>query len=173
MFNPFQKTYTDQEIVQFEFLRNFGLFASLSNKELSLFLPYIHERSYLKDEVVFFRNDPSHAMYLLKKGKVSLTLDIDENFEELGELSHYEMLGENCVIQGTKRPMNAIVSSETASFGVIPQDNIFYIFESHPEVKCKMLEEFARVNENHLKMVFKHYRSAFGLFNLSEVFKQP
>ena len=171
MRNPFSKTYTTEELTQFLFLRNFDLFAKFTDKELSVLLPYLHERVFVKEEVVFFRNDPSHALYLLKKGKVRLSLDINEKFEELGELGPFSMLGENCLLYGTKRPMNAHVISETATFSVIPKDNLIYIMESSPEIKLKLMESLAMINEMHLKMVFKHYRSGFGLFSLSEVFK--
>ena len=171
MRNPFSKTYTTEEIQQFLFLRNFELFERLTDKELSLFLPYIHERIYGKDEVIFFRNDPSHALYLIKKGKVILDIDINEKFETLGRLGPYTMLGENCILGNTKRPMNARVLTETASLSVIPKDNILNIFDAHPEVKLKIFESFSSIAEGYLKKVFKHYRNSFGLFNLSDVFK--
>lgn len=171
MRNPFSKTYTTEEMRQFLFLRNFELFQQLADRELSLFLPYIHDRVYNQEEVIFFRNDPSHALYLLKKGKIGLNLDINEQFESLGVLKPYSMLGENCLIHGTKRPVNAHVISETASLCVIPKDNIMSIFESNPEVKSKMIESYARITEMYLKKVFKHYRKSFGLFNLSDVFR--
>ncbi|MDH5380869.1 MAG: cyclic nucleotide-binding domain-containing protein [Cyclobacteriaceae bacterium] len=171
MKNPFKKTYTENELEQFDFLRNFELFKNLTEKELMIFLPHMHYRSYVKDEVVFFRNDPSHALYLIKKGIVNMTLDVNEKFEDLGEVRMHEVLGENCLIEGTKRPMNAVVTSETAFFYVIPRDNIMRIFDSRPEVKMKMMESFAKTNEYYLKQVFKCYRSSFGLFSLSEIFK--
>lgn len=171
MKNPFGKTYTPEEIRQFEFLRQFDLFQKLTEKELLLFLPHLHERSYVQDEAVFFRNDPSHALYLLKKGKVTLTLDVNERFEELGVLVPPTVLGDNCLLRNTKRPMNAVVTSETALFTVIPQDNLFDLFEARPEIHMKMVEAFAQTNEGYLKRMFKEYRSSFGLFNLAEVFK--
>ena len=171
MKNPFSKSYTTDELQQFLFLRNFDLFQDLTDRELQVFLPHMFDRTYINEEVVFFRNDPSLALYLIKKGKIQLNLDINEKFEELAEVGLNSMLGENCLIENTKRPMNAVVVSETAHICVIPKDNIMSIFEGNEDIKAKMMEAFARINETYLKQVFKHYRSSFGLFSLSDVFK--
>jgi len=172
MLNPFTRTFSEEEQSIFRFLKSLPLFEALTDKELSHFLPHLHERTYQAEEVVFFRNDPSHALYILRKGRVNLTLDVNGNFEVLRELTAGSVLGENCILEGTKRPMNAYVMSETAQFYVIPKDNLLLIFENSPEVKAKMLEEFARVNELHMKKLFKFYRNSFGLFNLADIYKE-
>jgi signal-transduction protein with cAMP-binding, CBS, and nucleotidyltransferase domain len=64
------------------------LFESLKQQELARFLPAMHERKYVKDEVIFFSKDPSQALYLLRKGQVDLTIDLQENFEIIMQLKH-------------------------------------------------------------------------------------
>ncbi|MTI20093.1 cyclic nucleotide-binding domain-containing protein, partial [Fulvivirga sp. RKSG066] len=104
MINPFKKTYTPREQSLFVFLTKIPLFSQLDSKELSLFLPHMHERKFQQNEVVFFRNDPSHALYLLKKGEVSLNLDLDEDFETLTKIKGPGIaLGESCLINDTNR----------------------------------------------------------------------
>ena len=34
------------------------------------FVPYLYPRKYKKDEVVFFRDDPSQALYIVKREKL-------------------------------------------------------------------------------------------------------
>jgi len=87
MINPFQKTYSTQELNLFRFLEKVDLFKELSDKEMALFLPYMHERDYKSNEVVFFRGDPSQALYVVKKGRVTLNIDIKDRFEVLTEIS--------------------------------------------------------------------------------------
>ena len=171
MINPFGKTYTDNELVVFEYLKRLPLFADLSNKEMSVFIPYLHERTYQRDEVIFFRNDPSHALYLLRRGRVSFTLDVNDNFEELTEFSGEEVIGINCIIPGSKRLVNAIVLSDRAEFYVIPQDNLFTIFENNEEIKMKMYQRLAGTLEQRMGRLFKSYKSSFGMFNLSDIYK--
>lgn len=172
MINPFKKTYTHREQSLFVFLTKIPLFSELNYKELSLFTPHMHERKFEQDEVVFFRNDPSHALYLLKKGEVSLNLDIDDEFETLTTVQSGVALGESCLLNDTNRLLNAFVTSETAEFYVIPQDNIFNIFESHLKVKAKMLESLANIYNDYNSNLFKAYKSSMGFFNLSQLYKR-
>lgn len=172
MINPFKKTYTTYELRLFNFLSGIRLFKSLTYKEMAYFIPYLHERNYKQDEVVFFRGDPSHALYLLKRGEVTMTVDINEGFETVTKSGVGSALGESCLLHDTQRVLNAFVSSETASFYVIPQDNIFSIFENHENVKLKMLEALAKMYNEYNANLFKAYRSSFGFFHLGQLYDQ-
>lgn len=171
MINPFKKTFTAQEHNMFVFLAKIRLFSNLNYKQMSLFLPFMHERKYVQDEVVFFRGDPSHALYLLKKGEVSLTIDVNETFESLTKVHAGIALGESCLLRDAKRLLNAFVSSETAEFYVIPQDNIFDIFDSNLKIKAKMLQALAEIYNDYNSNLFKAYKSSLGFFNLSQVYR--
>lgn len=170
MKNPFKSSYTSQELDMFSFLARIPLFEDLTAKEKSYFLPYIHERSYKKDEVVFFRNDPSHALYIIKAGTVELNIDINKEVERLAVIGRGGVIGENCLLKATERNYNAITSSETATLYVIPQDSIFFIFENHIQVRVKMLESLAEINDHFHSNLMKVYRSALGFFNLTQVY---
>ncbi len=172
MRNPFSRIYSEEEQKIFDFLKTIPLFEKLTEKELSVFLPHLHERIYNADEVVFFRNDPSHALYIIKKGRVQLKLDINDSIEELKTLDTGSTMGENCILDGTKRPMNAYVISEKAHFYVIPRDSLMVIFDNSPEIKAKMMESFARMNETRIKKLYKFYRNSVGLFNLADIYSE-
>ncbi len=170
MINPFKKTYTLQEQNTFVFLANLKLFSELNHKQMFLFLPHMHLRKYEKDEVVFFRGDPSHALYLLKKGEVSLDIDHSDSFENLTRVGPGTALGESCLLNGAKRLLNAFVTSETAEFYVIPQGNIFDIFDGNPKIKVKMLEALAEIYNSYNANLFNAYKASGGFFNLSQVY---
>ena len=95
MRNPFSKTYTESEEKMFEFLGQIKFFERLKNKEMIRFIPAMHHRKYVKDEVVFFSKDPSQALYLVQSGNISLTIDIKDNFETILEVKRGEAFGEN------------------------------------------------------------------------------
>ena len=170
MINPFSRTYTAEEKEIFSFLKSLQLFSTLDFSELQAFVPHLHERTYVKDEVIYFRNDPSHALYLLRKGKVSITLDIEDKFENLAEYTGPAVFGQNCLLEGTKRSVNALVTSEKASFYVIPKDNIQNIKESNEDIKTKLMEALATLYETRISTVIKNYRTSYGLFNLGDIF---
>jgi len=122
------------------------------------------------NEVVFFRNDPSNALYLVKSGKVSICLDIREDFESLQILKSGAGFGENTLLSNTVRFYNAIAVSETAELYVLPKVNLEDILKSHNKTKTKMLESLAEIYNDFNLHLFKGYKSSHGLFNLSQIF---
>ena len=172
MKNPFSKTFNASELESFQFLSQIRFFSQLKNAEMARFLPAIHERIYRKDEVVFFRGDPSQALYLLKRGNIRLTIDIRDSFETISDVRKGEAFGENALLENTNRIYTALVSSEAAELWVIPHFAIQEIFESQPVIKAKVLNALAEYyNENNLKL-FKSYRNSMGFFNLKEMFSK-
>ena len=103
MYNPFKKKYSPSELKQFEFLSKVRFFGTLRFSELSGFLQAIHIRKYEKDEVVFFRNDPSQALYILESGDVSLNIDIKSQFEMITHVKPGNAFGENSLLGNSKR----------------------------------------------------------------------
>ena len=120
MINPFKKSYTSKELNTFRFLSRIQLFERLDYKEMSHFLPYFYLREYKTDEVVFFRNDPGNALYLVKSGKISIDIDIDDEFELLTIIKSGEAFGESALLTVSNRIYTSIVYSERAELYVLP-----------------------------------------------------
>lgn len=174
-FNPFKKTFTSRELERIEYFADVGIFEGLTYDEISLFLPYLHERHYKKDEVVFFREDPSLALYIIKSGTISLTLDYQDDLEELTKVSVGDSVGESCMLEDTRRLLNAIVYSDTAEMYVVPQLNILEIFENNTSIKSKMMESLSKLYHEYNDNLFKAYRQSLGFFHLPMVYdtKKP
>ncbi len=171
MTNPFSKTFSSAELEVFQFLSQVRFFEKLKNGEMARFIPAIHHRKYTKGEVVFFRNDPSQAIYLIKSGFVSLTVDIKDNFEVVLEVRKREAFGENSLLENTKRIYTAIVSSEEAELMVIPHFAIQEIFDTNPRIKAKMMTSLSEFYNQNNQRLFKSYQSSFGFFNLGQMFE--
>lgn len=169
--NPFKRTYTAAEIEFFHFLFQVKLFEKLNRKEMLLFLPYLHPRTYKLNEVVFFRHDPSRALYLIHKGEITLKLDVGDHFEKVVRLSDHASIGNNCLIHGSKRIYNAIVSSQTCELYVIPQVNILAIFEGRNAIKAKMMEAFAELMNDNFNSLLSAYQVSHGFLDLEEMFR--
>lgn len=171
MYNPFKKSYSESERRQFEFLAKVKFFERLRYSELVRLLPAIHKRKYLKSEVVFFRNDPSQALYILEKGRVHLSIDIKDSFETILRINSGEAFGENALLEGSKRIYTAIVDSEEASLWVIPNYAILEVFESDPKIQAKMITSLAEFyNHNNIRL-FNSYQNSYGFFNLGQMFE--
>lgn len=171
MRNPFKRTYTEHELDLFQFLSQVQFFESLRPSEMVRFLSGIHFRKYLRDEVVFFRNDPSQALYILKKGQVTLNIDIKENFEMILQVNKGGAFGENSLLKNTYRIYTAIVQSEEADLMVIPNYIIQEVFDNDPKIKAKMMASLAEFYNINNKRLFNSYRGSFGFFNLGQMFE--
>ncbi|PIY08784.1 MAG: cyclic nucleotide-binding domain-containing protein [Flexibacter sp. CG_4_10_14_3_um_filter_32_15] len=167
MWNPFARKYSSQDKILMNFLRKMLLFSCLTDEELMVFLPNLYTRNYSKDEIVFFRNDPSQALYIVKSGQIRLDLDIGERFEELGKVKTGGFFGENCLVQGSNRLYNAICCDAITELYILPLANILEIFEEYPRIKSKMYEMMAQHQQEHIQNLFNAYREAFGIFELS------
>lgn len=155
----------------FRFLSRIELFKRLNYKEMSHFLPYFYLREYKMDEVVFFRNDPGNALYLVKSGKVSINVDIDDGFELLSIIKSGGAFGESALLEESNRIYTSIIHTERAELYVLPKVNMHEIFEGHAEIKTKMLESLSELYNDYMVNLFKGYKSSLGLFNLSQVYK--
>lgn len=171
MINPFKKSYTQKELNTFRFLSRIKLFERLNYKEMSYFLPYFYLREYKMEEVVFFRNDPGNALYLVKSGKVSINIDVEEEFELLSIIKSGGAFGESALLAESNRVYTSIIHSERAELYVLPKVNIHEIFDGHQVIKTKMIESYAELHNDYMVNLFKGYRSSLGLFNLSQVYK--
>jgi CRP-like cAMP-binding protein len=171
MKNPFSKTFTQEELDMFEFLGLIKFFERLSYKEMYRFIPAMHHRKYLRDEVVFFSKDPSQALYLVKRGQVSLTIDVKDNFESILEINRGEAFGENSLLENTKRTYTAMIVSEEADLIVIPHFAIQEIFDSNTKIKAKMMTSLAEYYNQKNQKLFRSYRESFGFFSLRQMFE--
>ncbi len=170
MFNPFKKSYGSKELAQFDFLKGIKCFERLTNDELNLFLPLLYHRKYKKNEAVFFRNDPSQAIYLIQSGAVSLNLNRGGEFEVLTTATEAEAFGDNAFIPNTVRIYNAVVESEEADLIVLPQGNVLEIFEANQKIKAKILESLVEQYNEYTLKVFEAYKSSFGFFELKQAY---
>ncbi|MEL7146704.1 MAG: cyclic nucleotide-binding domain-containing protein [Bacteroidota bacterium] len=170
MFKLFNKTYSEKELSLFRFLSKNRLFDTLTNEELAEFVPVLHKRQYKENEVVFFSNDPSNALYIIKNGIVTLNLDVKGEFERLVVLRSGKVFGDNAIIGQTKRIYTAIVTSEKAEIYVIPRINLEEIMGNDMQIKAKLMAAVAREYDEYMQNLFKGYKDAYGFFNINMIY---
>jgi CRP-like cAMP-binding protein len=124
------------------------------------------------NEVVFFRNDPANALYLVKSGKVSINVDIEEEFELLNIVKSGGAFGESALLTDSNRIYTSIIYSERAELYVLPKVNIHEIFEGHSSIRMKMIESLGELYYHYMVTLFKSYKSSIGLFDLSQIFSK-
>ncbi len=172
MINLFKKAYTAKEMQVFRFLEGVNLFKALNHSEMYIFLSHLYLRKYKRDEAVFFRGDPSNALYLVIDGEVSLTIDVNGSLEALTVAKQLMAFGDNALLKGTTRIYNSVVTSETAQLYVLPRVNIQEIFAERPRIQAKMLNAFAETYNEYTESLFHAYRDAQGFFSLSNAYQK-
>jgi CRP-like cAMP-binding protein len=169
--NLFKKIYSSKELELIEFLKQTTLFCNLTDKEIYKFIPFLHERAYKKREVVFFRDDPAQALYIIKKGKITVSLDMGADFEHISILSSPASVGDNALLTGSTRNFTSICESDTAVLLVIPSENMRDIFEAYPAIRLKMTNNLAVELNTMQKALFKYYRENRGFFEMKQVYE--
>jgi len=153
--NPFKKRYSEEDEQFINFFRKIVLFNTLEDSEILEFKPYIYERTYNTDEVVFHQGDPSKAMFFVKSGKVQLRIQLGEYSRRLITLTEGQIFGENCLVEDKPHPVNAIVMEKSTLY-VLAQTDIQKVFQEDKDIPGKMLTKFGELYyEWTIKVIFK------------------
>lgn len=163
------KKYTEKELNFFDFLRKNIVFNLLSNEDLEKIIPIIHLRDYSENEVVYFRGDPSQAIYIVYKGVVTLSI---ENEEILKKIKVGHIFGQNGIIEGSKRNYDAIVTSEKTEIYVIPQQALLELFSRDEKLRSKVMTAFTTYFAGYVSRIFDTYRANKGFFEMNQVYKK-
>lgn len=156
----------------FKFLRKNVLFNHLDDRELEKVASLVYHREYKKNEIVFFQNDPSQALYIVNKGAIRMYVTHDEMDETLMEIQDGYVFGQNSIMRKTRRLYNAIVISDHCELLVIPQESLFELFEKDKEIKAKLLETLVIYYNSYITKLFSKYKEKFGFFELSSIYEQ-
>ncbi|WP_053406296.1 Crp/Fnr family transcriptional regulator [Persicobacter sp. CCB-QB2] len=167
----FKKPYDPEDIVLFDFLQNCPLLSELTYQELSEIKPLLYEREFQMDEAVYFRNDPSQVLYIIKSGEVTMSIDIEGNFEELGRLGPFSAFGKNAILPNTQRTHNALITSKSAEIYAISGGSLQDLFEKNPEIENKMLRSLSIYYNDYMKRLFQAYKKSKAFFELKEVYQ--
>ena len=165
----FSKDYTKEEIALFEFLRTIPIFSSFTNHELFLCSESIYLRKYKQNEVIFFQDDPAEALYIVKKGFVSIGFKAEGKSEVLKVFKNGESFGHEALLDAKKRFTTAINEGETGEIYVIPKVHLEAVSNKSVKLKAKLYKNLAEFYGGYISELYKAYQKSFGLFELSEV----
>lgn len=126
------------------FLRQVSLFSSLSDKDLRELESVVRERSFRKNEVIFHAQEPGNALFVIKRGRVKISMD-DKSGREiiLRVFEGGDFFGEMSLLDG--EPRSATVSSlEPCQALILSRDEFLRFIPRHPGVVLKMLTTLSR-----------------------------
>lgn len=167
----FKKAYSAAEQKNIDSLKSFWLFDDFLDDELYLLLPFLYHRTFHKDEVIFFQDDPAQSIYLMENGQVKIYLEINKGEEDLVHLKGKDTFGENAVFENSRRNYSAVVISEQTDVIMIPQVCLQGIFDKNPGLKAKLFYNVAHNYYDFTRNLVHTYTQDQGFFEIKTVFE--
>ncbi len=136
------------------------IFNSLSKKDISQLINFIHNRNYLAGEYIFYQGDPGIGLYIIRDGEVIVRRMIAVNeTASLATFSKGDFFGELALVDGEKRSASAIAKTDTR-LAVIFKPDLDEFIETFPKKGIKILhgisviiaERLRRINEEHITL---------------------
>ena len=123
-----------------ERLRQVPLFSQLGDQELARIAGAVREKSYPKNSIILFEDDPGDALYVVLRGQVKVVLVGDEGREViLSILKDGDFFGELALIDD--RPRSAhVIATQKSSLLVLRRDDFRACLEESPHIALGLLQ---------------------------------
>lgn len=125
-----------------QLLKAIPLFSKLNNQEFVILSQIIHERTYLKDEVVFDEGDEGLGMYVVLEGKVEIYRSGTGARQSLMVVEPGVYFGELALLNGGPRSASA-VSLEPSRLLFFFRPEFLDILETHGRLGAKLSFQIA------------------------------
>ncbi|HEV7126085.1 MAG TPA: Crp/Fnr family transcriptional regulator [Ktedonobacterales bacterium] len=127
-----------------EYLAQVPMFADLDLQSLREVASLMHRRTFQAGEVIFHRGDPGQIMYLIRRGKVKISLtSVDGQEVALALLGRGEYFGELALLDGQPRSADTIAIEEVEAFWLQRADFIRTVTH-HPHIAIEVMNVLAR-----------------------------
>lgn len=138
--NPFRVRKNSPRVRQ---LHALSVFADLSPAELAIVDGLLHEREYLKDEVIFDAGDDGQAIYFVLEGKVIICRQGEPVSGRLATLGPGTFFGDLALLDNSPRTAQAR-TAETARLAVFFRADFIGLMETHALIASKISLQLAR-----------------------------
>jgi len=127
-----------------QFLRRVPLFSHLGDAELARLADVSRERSYPKNSVILFEDDPGDALYMVVTGQVKVVL-IGEDGREviLSVLREGDFFGEMALLDDQPRSAH-VIAMQDSNLLVLRREDFQRKLEETPTLAFGLLRELSR-----------------------------
>ena len=126
-----------------ERLRALSLFVDLTPGELKIVDGLLHERQFLKDEVIFDKGDEGQAIYIIIDGSVSIWPQGKPSDGQLIELGPGTFFGDLALLDNSVRSAQARAAVNT-TLAVFFRADFMSLLETHGLIASKISLQLAR-----------------------------
>ncbi|MFO1316845.1 MAG: cyclic nucleotide-binding domain-containing protein [Burkholderiales bacterium] len=124
-------------------IRQLHLFATLAPRELRVVEPLLHERKYLKDEVIFDEGEEGQALYIVLSGHVLICRPGDPQAARIAEIPPGALFGELALLEGAPRTAQARAADDCVVVALSRAD-FSGLVETHGGIASKIALQLAR-----------------------------
>ena len=126
-----------------ERLRALSLFVNLTPRELKIVEGLLHERQFLKDEVIFDKGDEGQAIYIIIDGSVLICPQGKSVEGQIIELGPGTFFGDLALLDNSVRSAQAIAAMNT-TLAVFFRADFMGLLETHGLIASKISLQLAR-----------------------------
>lgn len=124
-------------------LRQLPLFATLSRRELRVVDGLLHERRYLKGEIIFDEGDEGQALYVIISGRVLICRQGEPETGRIAEIDAGVVFGELALLDSTPRSAQAR-AAEDCSLASFSRAEFGSLLDTHIVIASKISLQLAR-----------------------------
>jgi CRP/FNR family transcriptional regulator, cyclic AMP receptor protein len=124
------------ESSRYELLHPLPLLGDLSRRELGVISALMHDRNYLKGEIIFDEGDDGQALYVILSGRVAIVRENDPR-TPLGILEPGQFFGELALLDDSPRMAQAR-AEENCVLAVLFRGEFAGLMQSHAVIASKI-----------------------------------
>lgn len=125
-------------------LKKVSPFSGLSEETLEELLDLLEKHTIPEGEVIFRKDDPGDAMYVIESGRVQISLQDEAGYEVV--FKYYgpgQVFGEMSLLDGLPRSATA-TALEPMTVMILPRDVFMDYLRGHPEVALDMMRDLSK-----------------------------
>jgi len=124
-------------------IRQLHLFATLGPRELRIVDGLLHERRYLKDEIIFDEGEEGQALYIVLSGRVLICRPGEPDGGRIAEIPAGALFGELALLEGAPRTAQAR-AAEDCAVAALARADFSGLVETHGAIASKIALQLAR-----------------------------
>jgi CRP-like cAMP-binding protein len=153
MLNFFSRSEPSERLRQLEEL---SLFVDLTRREMKIIDAFVHERNFLKDEVIFDEGDEGQAIYIVLSGRVLICRQGQTGLP-IALLERGSFFGELALLDNAPRMAQAR-AAESCTLLVLFRGDFLNLMHSHALIASKIALQLARHLGQRLRAAMNHDR---------------
>jgi|SRR2546421_6267759 CRP/FNR family transcriptional regulator, cyclic AMP receptor protein len=128
---------TENEAV---YLRQVPLFAGLADEDIRELMSLAKRRTFRNNEVIFHREDPGQVLYVIKEGKVKISLISPDGQEiSLVVFGKGECFGEFAILDGLPRSADAVALEKVECY-TLQRSDFHNAIMKNPKIAIQIIE---------------------------------